>query len=331
MKYIKYPKSNNLEEVFPLKEPIYLRHGKLSEEIDVLDELYSNLRKKGGNSLIKKGMTKPNKNILLISENKTNKNIRSNSFFHSDSLYFGNSQKDVNENNELPNSNLLTRIKNVFDFYCKKKSNVNTENSCLLASLSELCAEYEVNFRKMILCILINLPGEGIEYDLLCKVIFYKLLLLTTSETQSDIIDNMGGKEVKELGFEWYKHEYFKDYNFEEGIKRVEREADAFLESLGYKHNRTISGYQAINPNNKKIALFAHQGFGWAFLASILDIPYPYFATHFDLGHSSVTVIHFNDKGIKDSIVYPVVLQLSNDSHLYKEDILTGYQNKIDI
>ena len=146
-----------------------------------------------------------------------------------------------------------------------------------------------------------------------------------------EYIDKLNSKEVKELGFEWYKHEYFKDYNFEEGIKRVEREADAFLESLGYKHNRTISGYQAINPNNKKIALFAHQGFGWAFLASILDIPYPYFATHFDLGHSSVTVIHFNDKGINDSIVYPVVLQLSNDSHLYKEDILTGYQNKIDI
>ena len=39
------------------------------------------------------------------------------------------------------------------------------------------------------------------EYDSLCKIILYKLLLLTTSETQSDIIDNMGGKEVKELGF----------------------------------------------------------------------------------------------------------------------------------
>ena len=202
LKYIKYPKSNNLEELFPLKEPYYLRYGKLSEEIDVLDDLYLNLRKKGGNSLIKRGMTKSNKNILLISENVNNKNLRSNTFFRSDSVYFGNNPKDIKENNnELPNSNLLTRIKNVFNYYCKEKSNVNTENSSLLVSLSELCAEYEVNFRKMILCILINLPGEGVEYDPLSKLILYKLLLLTTSETQNDIIENMGGKEVKELGF----------------------------------------------------------------------------------------------------------------------------------
>ena len=26
-------------------------------------------------------------------------------------------------------------------------------------------------------------------------------------------------------------------------------------------------------------------------------------------------------------VVYPKILQLSNDSHLYKEDILTGYHN----
>ena len=69
----------------------------------------------------------------------------------SDSLYFGNNPNGVNENSELLNSNLLTRINNVFNFYCKEKSNVNTENSSLLVSLSELCAEYEVNFRKMIL------------------------------------------------------------------------------------------------------------------------------------------------------------------------------------
>ena len=74
-----------------------------------------NLRKKGGNSLIRKGMTKSNKNFLLISENINNPN-------------------GVNENSELLNSNLLTRIKNVFNFYCKEKSNVNTENSSFLVS-----------------------------------------------------------------------------------------------------------------------------------------------------------------------------------------------------
>ena len=64
-----------------------------------------------------------------------------------------------------------------------------------------------------------------------------------------------------------------------------------------------------------------------AFLSSLLDIPYPIFSTHFDLSHSSMTVIHFDDE--KTDRIYPKVLQLSNDSHLYREGILTGYNNRI--
>ena len=53
--YIRYPDSMNLEENFPLKEVDYLIYGKLTEEIDILEEIYINLRKKAGNSIIKKG------------------------------------------------------------------------------------------------------------------------------------------------------------------------------------------------------------------------------------------------------------------------------------
>ena len=63
-------------------------------------------------------------------------------------------------------------------------------------------------------------------------------------------------------------------------------------------------------------------------LSSLLDIPYPTFCTRFDFGHSSVTVIAFGDD---EDCSYPKVLQLSNDSHLYAEGILTGYNNCIDI
>ena len=37
-------------------------------------------------------------------------------------------------------------------------------------------------------------------------------------------------------------------------------------------------------------------------------------------------VIDFTER---DGYVYPKLLQLSNDSHLYHEGILTGYQNEI--
>ena len=63
-----------------------------------------------------------------------------------------------------------------------------------------------------------------------------------------------------------------------------------------------------------------------SFFSSMLDIPYPLFCSHFDFGHSSMSVIHFTEQG---GYVYPKVLQTSNDSHLYREGILTGYHNVI--
>jgi probable phosphoglycerate mutase len=102
---------------------------------------------------------------------------------------------------------------------------------------------------------------------------------------------------------------------------------DEFFRSLGYEHDREKGSYKVLFENKKRVALFAHQGFGLAFLSSVLDIPYPLTCTRFDLGLSSVTVIVFGDEGE----VYPKMLQMSNDSHLYKEEILTGYNRGIDI
>jgi hypothetical protein len=59
-----------------------------------------------------------------------------------------------------------------------------------------------------------------------------------------------------------------------------------------------------------------------SFLSTILDIPYPKFSTHFDLGHSSITVIEFKEL---NGYAYPKIISLSNDSHLYKENVLTTY------
>ena len=84
----------------------------------------------------------------------------------------------------------------------------------------------------------------------------------------------------------------------------------------------------AENPNDRRIALFAHQGFGLAFLSSILDIPYPHFATHFDMQHSGMSVIYFDEKC---PFTIPKLLQLSNDSHLYRQGLPTKYNYKLDI
>lgn len=132
-------------------------------------------------------------------------------------------------------------------------------------------------------------------------------------------------EEVRRLDRQWYDHPYFAQGKFKQGMERIQRESDDFFASLGYRHVPELGGYIAERPNEDRIALFAHQGFGLAFLSCLLDIPYPQFCNHFDLEHSSVTAIWFKGK----DLVIPKVLQLSNDSHIFKANMETVYNRSI--
>ena len=132
--------------------------------------------------------------------------------------------------------------------------------------------------------------------------------------------------EIRALGDRWHEHPSIAAYQYGKGIERIQNESDAFFASLGYEHDRGTGTYRAVAPHDRRIALFAHQGFGLAFLSCLLDIPYPQFATHFDMGHSGMTVIEFRDE---DGISIPRVCTLANDSHLYREGLPTKYQNRI--
>ena len=95
---------------------------------------------------------------------------------------------------------------------------------------------------------------------------------------------------------------------------------------VGAKFIELVPGGEEENLKNGGNALFAHQGFSMSFFSSMLDIPYPLFSTHFDIGHTGMCVVNFEEQ---DGYVYPRVLQYANDSHLYREGILTGYHNQI--
>ena len=133
--------------------------------------------------------------------------------------------------------------------------------------------------------------------------------------------------EVIALGKEWYTHEKFKDTPIPSRLPEINADSDAFLLELGYRHIPSENRYVAEQGNDRRIALFAHQGFGMAFLSHILDVPYPLFAMHFDMGHSGMTVIEFAPDS--HGIISPTVLTLANDSHLYRDGIPTNYQNRI--
>lgn len=138
------------------------------------------------------------------------------------------------------------------------------------------------------------------------------------------IVELFNSKEIRDLGDRWFDHPAFAEYEYEKGIARVYNEMDAFLEKLGYEHIRYTGKYRVTKTNDQRVALFAHQGFGLAFLSCLLDIPYPMFTTHFDMCHTGVTVIEFRDN---NGYCVPKVLTLSQDSHLYREGLPTKYNN----
>ena len=132
--------------------------------------------------------------------------------------------------------------------------------------------------------------------------------------------------EVLSLGDKWYEAPCLPPNHFGEGLERVGRETDAFLLSLGYRHDRENRCYIAERPTDERVALFAHLGFGMSFLSTLLDIPYPLLAPRIEHGYTGMDVIEFRNN---DGVAIPRLLELSCDAHLYAADLPTDYNRGI--
>jgi probable phosphoglycerate mutase len=148
------------------------------------------------------------------------------------------------------------------------------------------------------------------------------------SYKMSETISKFMNPEVLALGKEWYTHPLFANTKMGDGIKRVAHEADQLMLELGYEHDSANNRFLKVGDSPKRVAFFAHSGFGRTFLSHLLDIPYPLYAVRFDGSFTGVTVVEFGDE---PGGVYPRVLQLSNDSHLYHEGLSTRYNNQFDL
>ena len=127
-----------------------------------------------------------------------------------------------------------------------------------------------------------------------------------------ETIDLFYTKEIADLGFDWYLHPKIYKASFPKEMKRIQTESNAFFASLGYQALGN-GKYRVIRDNDDHVALFAHQGFGFAFLSLLLNIPYPYFCTRFEIGHAEITLIEFKNVA---GFCYPKVRSLSDGSHL---------------
>jgi probable phosphoglycerate mutase len=129
------------------------------------------------------------------------------------------------------------------------------------------------------------------------------------------------------LGDKWYEAEPFCFTKAKEGYERIMRESDAFIEKLGYK--REGMNYRVVRPNDDRVAVFCHQGFGTTWLSHLLSIPPVLYWSTFDMNHSSMTIIEF--KNTKDGNTAPICLAVSDTSHIYAEGLPLQFANRIDI
>lgn len=134
----------------------------------------------------------------------------------------------------------------------------------------------------------------------------------------------LASREIMSLGENWHQHPSLAPYKAPMDL--AYDNCDKLLKSLGYEHIRGTGKYKVINHNDDRVAIFAHAGFSKIFLSAVLDIPFPITANHFEMCHSGMTVIEFNEDG---GISIPKILTLSADSHIYREGLPTKYNGQM--
>lgn len=138
----------------------------------------------------------------------------------------------------------------------------------------------------------------------------------------------LASREVREMGERWYEHPELAPYKLGDSCRRVGAELDRWLAGFGLEHDRELGLYKVTQKiKNKRIALFAHEGAGKIFMSELLDVPFPYYAAHFDMKHSGMTVIYFDEgrNGDFEGYARARLLTLSNDSHLFRDGIPTTH------
>ena len=197
--YIRNPKTLDMIEKFSNYDVENSFFVNIKNELEILSvPCEINKKKKTGLLVKKKDILKKIDNFLPNKPNHQSQLTEQN-------LLENQNEELVNiEYDDSPNEYLIQ----IFKIYKESKNDID-KNSSFFLSLNEICAEFEVNFRRLFLCILINLSLKEEEYQNQCYLILYKLLKIETTETQNSIMENLGGKQSKELGFLKYLNNQF--------------------------------------------------------------------------------------------------------------------------
>jgi broad specificity phosphatase PhoE len=113
---------------------------------------------------------------------------------------------------------------------------------------------------------------------------------------------------------QWDKLPLFDLPNLAPIRESIRTYSDDFFRRQGFTRDGHI--YRFERENRKRIAFFAHLGFGLAWLSHLLDIPLPLMWAGFYLHPSSVTTILFDERSPGAAV--PRVIGMGDLSHLYR-------------
>lgn len=138
---------------------------------------------------------------------------------------------------------------------------------------------------------------------------------------------DMRRDESLTIGDNWYTLPEFASVDGKKAYQRIIDASDEFLARQGYVREGRV--YRAQRPNDDRIALFCHQGFGLTWISHLLQIPPHIMWNCFDITHSGVTIIHFENR--PDGYSVPQCLCLSDTAHIYGENLPMLFANRIEL
>jgi probable phosphoglycerate mutase len=119
----------------------------------------------------------------------------------------------------------------------------------------------------------------------------------------------------------WTETPWTREVGLKRHYDQIAESSDRFLLEKGFRRSGKM--YEVEFPNEKKIAMFCHGGFGLCFLSHLLRIPPVYLWTGFWLPPSSVTTVLFETRS--DRWAVPRCLSMADISHLYAAGLPSSF------
>lgn len=129
------------------------------------------------------------------------------------------------------------------------------------------------------------------------------------------------------LNDNWMDAYPFNKSKAKEGWEILKKNSDAFMSSQGYDREGLF--YRVREKNEKRVAVFCHQGFGTTWLSYLLSVSPPLFWSSFDITHSGVTVLKLGTS--VGGLTGVGVISISDMSHIYESRLPMKFANGIEL